>query len=197
MNLKSSPIQKPTPRFFKTSAQLRTWFQKNHGKKNELWIGFYKKSSGKKTIGYAEALDQALCFGWIDGIRKSIDSVSYTNRFTPRKLNSNWSKVNTAHAKRLIDSGLMMPAGLAEIASAKKDGRWTRAYDSPRTASLPADFLKALMKHKAANAFLKTLDKRNLYAITYRLQNSKKPETRQRWITRIIEMLERKEKFHS
>jgi uncharacterized protein YdeI (YjbR/CyaY-like superfamily) len=183
-------------RFFKTPADLRTWFSKNHDKAKELWIGFYKKNSGKKAIGYAEALDQALCFGWIDGVNKSIDEVSYTSRFTPRKIKSNWSKVNTGHAKRLIKLGLMMPPGLKEVVRAKKDGRWARAYDPPSKAVVPEDFLKELAKHKKAKIFFDTLEKRNVYAIIYRLQNSKKPETRQRWTTRIIEMLKKGEKFH-
>ena len=189
-------ILKPVPRFFKTSAALRNWFEKNHDKSKELWIGFYKKSSEKKAIGYAEALDQALCFGWIDGIKKSVDEDSFDNRFTPRKAGGNWSKVNTDHAERLIDADLMMPAGLKEVALAKEDGRWARAYHPPSTASVPEDFLKALAKRKKAKAFFVTLSKANVYAITYRLQNSKKPETRERWITRIIEMLSRGETFH-
>lgn len=190
------PTPKVAPLFFKTSADLRTWFKKNHDQSKELWIGFYKKSSAEKAIGYAEALDQALCFGWIDGIKKSIDDVSFANRFAPRKPNSNWSKINTVHIKRLIKSGLMMPSGLKEVARAKKDGRWARAYDSSSVASVPEDFLKELANQKKAKAFFETLDKKNIYAIIYRLQNSKKPETRQRWITRIVEMLNNGEKFH-
>lgn len=193
---KPKPISKITPRFFKTSAALRIWFTKNHDQATELWIGFYKKDSRKKAIGYADALDQALCFGWIDGIKKSMDEVSFANRFTPRKRTSNWSQINTVHADRLIEAGLMMPPGLEEIIRAKEDGRWARAYDSPRASSAPDDFLKQLASHKKAKAFFETLDKANIYAITYRLQNSKKPETRLRWIARIIEMLSNGEAFH-
>lgn len=191
----TKPMPKPVPRFFKTQAELRIWFKTNHDQAKELWIGFYKKSSGQKAISYAEALDQALCFGWIDGIRKSIDEVSFANRFTPRKLKSNWSKVNTAHVKRLIESDLMMPPGLKEVALAKDDGRWARAYNPQSAASVPEDFLKELAKQKKAKSFFETLEKKNIYAITYRLQNSRKPETRQRWITRIVAMLSRGEKF--
>ena len=128
MSQEAKPTPKILPRFFKTPADLRSWFEKNHDKAKELWIGFYKKSSGKKAIGYAEALDQALCFGWIDGIKKSVDEISFTNRFTPRKPKSNWSKINTAHVERLIKSDLMMPPGLKEVAKAKEDGRWAVAY---------------------------------------------------------------------
>lgn len=184
------------PRFFKTSIDLRTWLTKNHAKSKELWIGLYKKNSGKKSIGYAEALDQALCFGWIDGVKNAVDEVSFAIRFTPRKLKSNWSKINTAHVKRLTKAGLMMPAGLKEVALAKKDGRWKQAYDSAKTATAPEDFLKDLAKNKKAKMFFDTLEKKNIYAIIYRLQNSKKQETRERWIGRIIEMLSKGEKFH-
>lgn len=111
-------------RFFRSQAELRRWFAKNGGKSKELWIGFYKKGSGKSGATYADALTEALCFGWIDGIRKSIDAISYTNRFTPRRVGSNWSKINIAHAKRLIKAGKMTAAGLKEVQKAKDDGRW-------------------------------------------------------------------------
>lgn len=116
------------PLFFKTSSHLRKWFRAEHDKAKEVWIGFYKKDSGLISVTYSEALDQALCFGWIDGIRKSIDGVSYTNRFTPRRPKSNWSKINVNHAKRLMKEGLMKPSGLKEVVRAKTDGRWKKAY---------------------------------------------------------------------
>ena len=117
-------------RFFKSQAEFRKWLGKNHEKKRELWLGFYKKVSSKNGITYAQALDEALCYGWIDGIRKSIDEESYTNRFTPRRKCSRWSKINTGHIKRLTKAGLMMPSGLKEVSLAKKDGRWNSAYSS-------------------------------------------------------------------
>lgn len=115
------------PIFFKTSSELRKWFRAEHDKSKEVWIGFYKKESGHISVTYSEALDQALCFGWIDGIRKKVDSISYTNRFTPRRAKSNWSKINIARAKRLIRERLMMPSGLKEVDRAKTDGRWKKA----------------------------------------------------------------------
>ena len=115
------------PLFFNTSSELRNWFTAEHDKSKEVWIGFYKKDSGYNAVTYSEALDQALCFGWIDGIRKKIDDISYTNRFTPRRAKSNWSKINVSHAKRLIRDGLMMPSGLKEVTRAKTDGRWKKA----------------------------------------------------------------------
>jgi uncharacterized protein YdeI (YjbR/CyaY-like superfamily) len=115
------------PLFFKTSEELRSWFNTEHDELKEVWIGFYKKNSGKNSVTYAEALDQALCFGWIDGIRKKIDDLSYMNRFTPRRPKSNWSKINVGHAKRLTKAGLMMPSGIKEVDRAKADGRWKNA----------------------------------------------------------------------
>jgi uncharacterized protein YdeI (YjbR/CyaY-like superfamily) len=183
-------------KFFKTQSELRRWLKKNHRVANELWIGFYKKASGKTGVTYAQALDEALCFGWIDGIKKGLDETSYTNRFTPRRPKSIWSKINTSHVERLTKAGLMMAAGLEQVELAKKDGRWARAYGSPKSAEIPKDFLDALNKNKKAKAFFATLDRTNLYSITFRLQNSKKPETRQRWVRTIIERLAKGEKFH-
>ncbi len=113
-------------KFFKNQAALRKWLEANHDKKTELWIGFYKKASKKKGITTAEALDEVLCYGWIDGIRKSIDEISYMNRFTPRRAKSPWSKINKNNVKRLTKAGLMRPAGLKAVHSAKKDGRWAQ-----------------------------------------------------------------------
>jgi uncharacterized protein YdeI (YjbR/CyaY-like superfamily) len=183
-------------KFFKTQTALRRWLEKNHSDAKELWIGFYKKVSGKVGLTYAQALDEALCFGWIDGIKQSVDEISYANRFTPRRRKSVWSKINTGHVERLTKADRMMSAGLKEVETAKKDGRWARAYESPSNSVIPPDFLKALKKNKKAEAFFKTLSKQNLFAITYRIQNSKKSETRERWIKRIVEMLEQGEKFH-
>jgi uncharacterized protein YdeI (YjbR/CyaY-like superfamily) len=183
-------------KFFKTQLAFRKWLEKSHDKKTELWIGFYKKASGKVGITPLEAIDEALCFGWIDGVRMAIDEISYANRYTPRTTKSNWSKINTENVNRLIEAGLMKPAGLKVIEEAKADGRWGRAYSSPKNAVVPEDFLKELKKNKKAAAFFKTLNKQNTFAITYRLENSKKPETRVRWIKKIIEMLAKGESFH-
>jgi uncharacterized protein YdeI (YjbR/CyaY-like superfamily) len=182
--------------YFKDQAALRRWLEKNGAKAKEIWIGFYKKDSGKVGITYAQALDEALCFGWIDGIKKSVDELSYTNRFTPRSPKGKWSKINTGHIERLTKAGMMMPAGLAEVERAKKDGRWAMAYDSARNSAPPKDFLAALKKNKKAASFFATLNRANLYAITYRLQNAKKTETRARWIERIVAMLAEGKKFH-
>jgi uncharacterized protein YdeI (YjbR/CyaY-like superfamily) len=185
------------PLAFATPSELRRWFAKNHANAPELWLRLYKKDSGVATVTYAQALDQALCYGWIDAIKKSYDADSWVQRFCPRSARSRWSKINIQHAERLIRSGKMAAPGLAAVRAAKKDGRWGEAYDSPKTAEVPKDFLAALKKSKRAHAFFKTLDRANLYAITYRLQSCKKAETRDRWIARILEMLKNGEVFHS
>ena len=185
------------PKFFKDSAEFRSWLEKNHSKESEIWVGFWKKASGKVGLNYDQALDEALCFGWIDGIAKSFDEESYLQRFTPRRPKSNWSKINTEHVGRLIKEGKMMPSGLAAVEAAKKDGRWEAAYDSLANIKIPDDFLKELSKNKKAEEFFKTLNKTNSYYIAYQLQNAKKEETRVNRMRRIIEKLERGEKFYS
>ena len=157
---------------------------------------FFKKDSGKKTFQYAEALDVALCYGWIDSQMKSYDKESYIQKFTPRGAKSIWSKRNKTHVARLLKEKRMTPAGLAQIDAAKKDGRWKGAYDSPKKMQVPPDFLQLLSKNKKAFSFFKTLNKANVYAITWRLQTAKKPETREKRMHTILEMLKKSQKFH-
>lgn len=156
----------------------------------------FKKASGKLTVTYAEALDCALCYGWIDGLKKSHDAESFIQKFTPRRPRSLWSKINCGHVERLRKAGKMKPAGEAAIDAAKKDGRWKAAYDGPGKATIPKDFLQALAKDKKAKEFFGTLNKTNLYSIAWRLQTARKPETRARRMTAIIEMLAAGKKFH-
>jgi len=181
---------------FQSPPELRTWLTAYHRKSTGVWLRIFKKDSGERSITYAEALDQALCFGWIDGQKRPLDARSWLQRFTPRRPRSGWSKRNTEHAERLIQAGLMKAAGQAEIDAAKKDGRWRAAYDSPSRATIPEDFLAALRKNKKATAFFESLNRANLYAIAYRLQTAKKAETRQRRMEMILGMLARREKFH-
>lgn len=181
---------------FKSSRDFRTWLAANHSQSDGTWLRIYKKDSGVATVTYAEALDQALCFGWIDGQKQSYNRQSWLQKFTPRRPKSGWSKINTRHAERLIKSGEMAPAGLKEVNAARADGRWKAAYDSPSNAAVPDDFLRALTKNKKARTFFETLNKANLYAITYRLQTAKKPETREKRMRAIVEMLARGERFH-
>ena len=181
---------------FKSPSVFRKWLTANHDKVDGIWLRFYKAKSGHATVTYAEALDQALCHGWIDGQVKKYDDISWIQKFTPRRARSSWSKRNTEHVARLTKGGHMAPAGLKAVEAAKADGRWAAAYDSPRNAAPPADFLKALGKDKKAKAFFETLNRVNIYAIFYRLQTAKKPETRERRMQNILAMLKRGEKFH-
>lgn len=181
---------------FTSSGYFRTWLATNHGHQGGIWLRIYKKASGVATVTYAEALDQALCVGWIDGQKKPYDKQSWLQRFTPRRPRSGWSKNNTQHAERLIKSGEMAPAGLKEVKAARADGRWKAAYDSFSKAAVPDDFLNELARNKKARTFFDTLNKTNLYSIAYRLQTAKKPETREKRMRVIIGMLGRGETFH-
>lgn len=168
----------------------------NHRQSAGIWLRIFKKDSREPSVTYSEALDEALCFGWIDGQKQSHDDSSWLQRFCPRRPKSGWSKINTQHADRLTRAGRMKPAGQAEIDAAKKDGRWTSAYDSPRNATFPEEFLAALRKNKKAQAFFDSLNKANRYAISYRLQTAKKPATREKRMTTMVAMLARGEAFH-
>jgi uncharacterized protein YdeI (YjbR/CyaY-like superfamily) len=160
-------------------------------------LRLYKKNTSVASITYAEALDEALCFGWIDGQSKSLDETSWIQKFCPRRKRSPWSKINTGHAERLIAAKKMTAAGLEAIESAREDGRWAQAYDPPSKTTAAPDFLVELekVKNKKAKAFYATLNKTNLYAINYRLQSAKKPETRLRRMEKIIDMLNQQEKL--
>ena len=181
---------------FKTSADFRFWLEKNHAKSDGLWLRMFKKGTGEKSVTYAEALDQALCHGWIDSQVKSFDQLSWIQKFTPRRPGSGWSKLNTQHVERLTKAGAMAPAGLKAVEAAKADGRWKAAYASPKNASPPEDFLKELAKNKKAKAFFGTLNRANVYAIVYRLQTAKKPETREKRLKTILAMMEQGKAFH-
>ena len=181
---------------FKSPVEFRRWLKKNHASSPGIWLRFFKKGSGEPTVTYAGALDQALCHGWIDGQAKPFDETSWLQRFTPRRPKSGWSKRNTQHVERLIKEGAMTPAGLKVVEAAKADGRWEAAYESPKNAMPPEDFLKELGKDKKAKAFFETLNKANLYAIVYRLHTAKKPETRERRMKLILAMMKEGKKFH-
>jgi uncharacterized protein YdeI (YjbR/CyaY-like superfamily) len=172
------------------------WLKVNHSKVPGVWLRLQKKDSPEKSPTYAEALDVALCYGWIDGQKNRYDEISWIQKFTPRRSRSIWSKRNIEHVERLIKARKMRAAGLAEVEAAKKDGRWKVAYDSPSKTTISADFLKSLRKNKKAEAFFKTLNKTNLFAIAYRLQTAKKPETREKRMKVILEMLAQGKKFH-
>jgi uncharacterized protein YdeI (YjbR/CyaY-like superfamily) len=181
---------------FKTSVDFRRWLEKNHVSSDGLWLRISKKNVGGKPLTYAEALDQALCYGWIDGQKKPFDELSWLQKFTPRRSKGGWSKLNTQHVERLTEAGAMTPAGLEAVEAAKADGRWEAAYASPKNAGPPEDFLKELAKNKKAKAFFETLNKANVYSIVYRLQTAKKPETREKRMKTILAMMEQGKAFH-
>jgi uncharacterized protein YdeI (YjbR/CyaY-like superfamily) len=183
-------------RGFKTRKDFATWLEKNHETSPALWVRIARKGSGVKSIAYAEGVEVALCYGWIDAQKLPESETAWLQRFMPRRPRSIWSKVNREKALALIASGQMTPAGLMEIERAKKDGRWEAAYDSQSGASLPPDFEKELERHPKAKSFLKTLSRANTYAVLWRLQTAKKAETRAKRMRTFIEMLEKGETLH-
>lgn len=187
---------KPEILSFKTAKEFEKWLKKNHSAHKGMWLRFFKKDSGVRTINYEEAINEALCYGWIDGQANKYDEQSWLQRFTPRRPKSIWSERNKDRVKKLIRVGKMKAAGLAEVEKAKADGRWDKAYAPPSKMKIPDDFLKALTKNKKAEAFFEMLNKTNTFAIAFRLHTAKKEETRQRRMKNIIDMLARGEKFH-
>lgn len=181
---------------FQSAKEWRDWLQVNSAVSNGIWMKLFKKDSKEKTITYAEALDESLCYGWIDGQKKSFDKQAWLQKFCHRGPKSIWSKVNVGHIERLTKEGKMKPQGLNVVASAKADGRWIKAYDSSSKTTIPDDFIKELKKNKKAHEFYKTLNKANLYSIAFRLQTAKKPETRRKRMELILEMLSKEQKFH-
>jgi uncharacterized protein YdeI (YjbR/CyaY-like superfamily) len=195
--VRPTPPKKDLPvKSFASPRLWSKWLATHHAKSEGIWLRMFKKDSGVTSITYAEALDEALCYGWIDGQLKKFDDGSWVQRFTPRRQRSLWSRKNVANAKRLTNAGRMMAAGLREIELAKADGRWNAAYDSPSAMTMPDDFLQQLQREPKANAFFKTLNKSNTYAIAWRLQTAKKPETKERRMQAILEMLRKGQKFH-
>ena len=184
-------------RLFKSKHDWAAWLEKNHRKSTGLWLRLAKKGSRLRSVTYQEALQVALCYGWIDGQKRPESNETWLQRFVSRSSKSIWSKINREKALALIVSGEMKAAGLEAIENAKKNARWDAAYDSPSKATVPSDFRAALDANPRAAAFFKTLDGANRYAVLWRIQTVKKAETRARKIVQLIEMLERKEKIHS
>jgi uncharacterized protein YdeI (YjbR/CyaY-like superfamily) len=193
--IKSAQVEIPTL-VFTTPAAWSKWLDKHHATSPGVWIRFAKKASGIQSISYAEALETALCYGWIDSQKKASDDTTYIQKFTRRGARSVWSKVNREKALSLKESGRMNPAGLAEIERAQKDGRWEAAYDSPASAKVPADLQAALDTNPRAANFFATLKGRNRYAILFRVHTAKRAETRARRIADFVEMLARGEKIY-
>jgi len=182
---------------FKDKKAWSAWLAKNHAKSPGVWLKLAKKDSDVPSVTYPEALEAALCYGWIDGQKQAHDVSFWLQKFTPRGPRSIWSKINREKAEALVASGEMKPAGLAAIERAKENGQWEKAYESQSRASVPDDLQAELDRHPKAKAFFATLNSVNRYAIVFRVHNAKKPETRARRIQQFVAMLERHEKIHS
>ena len=182
---------------FASKQKWADWLARQHDKSAGVWLKLAKKDSGIKSITYEEALDLALCYGWIDGQKKSFDDRYWLQKFTPRGPKSIWSKINTEKADKLIASGEMKPAGLRVIEAAKQDGRWDAAYASQKNMAVPEDFQAALDKNEKARAAFARLKSSERYSFLFRIHHAKKPETRARHIQNFVEMLEKGEKIHS
>ena len=181
---------------FKDQQQWASWLEAHHASSPGIWMQIAKKSSGLTSASYVEALEEALCYGWIDGQKKSHDESSWLQKFTPRGPKSVWSKINREKAQELVKLKRMKAAGLKAIEAAKQNGCWDSAYDGQSKASVPPDLQAALRKNARARAFFETLNSANRYAILYRLQTAKKAETRQKRLEQFVRMLENHEKIH-
>ena len=190
----TQPIELPILPF-ESKKKFADWLAKNHDKPAGLWLKIAKKATGIPTVTYHEALDVALCYGWIDGQKGSFDEQYFLQKFTPRRPKSIWSKINVQKVERLIASGEMKPAGLKAIEAAKQDGRWAAAYASQKNIVVPADFQSALDKNRKAKAFFETLTGSRRYAFLFRIETAKKAETREKRIRQFVEMLAKRETF--
>jgi uncharacterized protein YdeI (YjbR/CyaY-like superfamily) len=181
---------------FESPAAWEAWLEDNHATSDGVWVKIAKKGSGIESVRYPEVLDLALCFGWIDAVRRALDDHYFLQRFTPRRARSRWSKINRDKVGRMTAEGTMRPAGLAEVERAKADGRWDAAYAGQATITVPDDLQAELDTRPAAKAFFESLSSQNRYAILYRLQDAKRPETRARRLAQFVAMLEAGETLH-
>jgi len=186
----------PEPLRFATARAFEAWLRKNHASSDGAWLLMAKAGAEEPTVTYPQAVEIALCHGWIDGQKKGLDEQHWLQRFTPRRARSLWSKANREKAEALIQSGRMQPGGMAEIERAKADGRWDAAYDGARTAAVPPDLQAALDARPEARSFFTQLDGANRYAVLWRVQTAKRPETRSKRIEMLVDMLARGEKIH-
>ena len=181
---------------FETQQDLEAWLNEHHADMQGMWLKLAKKGTGITSVSYAEGVESALCYGWIDGQSASFDAQYWLQKFTPRRPKSIWSKVNRDKATALLAEGRMQPAGIRQMELAKADGRWDAAYDGQSTMTVPDDLQSELDKNQQAQDFFNTLDSRNRYAILFRIQTAKKPETRSARIQKFIEMLSKNEKIY-
>lgn len=183
-------------RSFPDAAALERWLAAHHERESELWLKIFKKGSGEPTVSYREAVEVALCWGWIDGLKKSLDERAFLQRFSPRRPRSIWSQINRELVEMLIASGRMMPPGLAHVLAAQADGRWAAAYASPRNSTVPPELLAAIEADPRALATYQTLDRANIFALGFRLMHMKTPAARERKLTELVAMLARGETLH-
>jgi uncharacterized protein YdeI (YjbR/CyaY-like superfamily) len=181
---------------FPDGAGWEAWLLENHASSDGIWMRIAKQGAGVSSVTHPEALELALCFGWIDGQRRALDERFFLQRFTPRRAASRWSRINRDKATELIERGLMQPAGLEQVERAQHDGRWEAAYEGQRLASVPADLELEFERHPAARAFFDQISSQNRYAILYRIQDAKRPETRARRIEKFVAMLIAGETIH-
>lgn len=181
---------------FKSAKAFDAWLKKHHATSDGLWLKVAKKGADEPSVSYPEAVEIALCWGWIDGQKKGLDDQHFLQRFTPRRARSIWSKLNVDKVAALIEAGRIQPAGQAQIDAAKADGRWGKAYDSARTSSVPDDLQAALEANPKAKAFFATISASNRYAVLWRVQTAVKPQTRARRIAKLVEMLGHGEVVH-
>jgi uncharacterized protein YdeI (YjbR/CyaY-like superfamily) len=184
------------PTLFKSARALETWLKKHHAAAEGVWLQIAKKGADEPSVTYAQAVELALCWGWIDGQKKSLDDQHFLQRLTPRRARSIWSKINVDKVAMLIEAGRMQPPGQAQIDAAKADGRWDKAYDGARTATVPEDLQAALDATPAAKTFFATVNATNRYAVLWRVQTAVKPETRAKRIAMLVDKLARGEVVH-
>ena len=184
------------PTLFKSAKAFETWLKKHHATSDGLWLQIAKKGADEPSVTYPEAVELALCWGWIDGQKKGLDDQHFLQRFTPRRARSIWSKINVDKVAALVEAGRMQPSGQAQVDAAKADGRWAKAYDGARTSTMPDDLQAALDANKKAKAFFATINATNRYAILWRVQTAVKPQTRATRIAALVDMLARGEVFH-
>ena len=184
------------PTLFKSAKAFEAWLKKNHATSEGLWLKIAKRGSNEPSVTYPEAVEIALCWGWIDGQKKSLDDQHDLQRFTPRRARSVWSRINVNKVQALIEAGRMQAPGQAQIEAAKADGRWARAYDGARTSTVPEDLQAALDAEPAAKTFFASINASNRYAILWRIQTAARAETRARRVAQLVEMLARGETIH-
>lgn len=193
---KGKPGPEEPTRTFRTRKEFASWLEKNHARSTGIWARIARKGGGLRSMTYQEGLEVALCYGWIDALKRPENETAWLQRFVPRRPKSLWSRINREKALALVESGQMRPAGHAEIERAQQDGRWDAAYDSPSRATVPAELEAELAKRPRARKFFESLDRINRYAVTWRIQTATNPETRARRVEKLVDMLEKGETIH-